>query len=69
VDDNADLQQAYQDMLLTNSLLEVVPINPDILIEAATLRAKNSQIKLPDAIHATTADANQCQAFITPKNP
>jgi predicted nucleic acid-binding protein len=65
MDDNTDLQQAYQDMFLTTSLLEVVPISTEILIEAATLRAKNRQIKLPDAIHAATAYVNQCQAFIT----
>jgi len=65
MDSNLDLQQAYQDMLLTTSSLEIVPINTEILIEAATLRAKNRQIKLPDAIHAATAYVNQCQAFIT----
>jgi predicted nucleic acid-binding protein len=65
MDDNTDLQQVYQDMFLTTSLLKVVPINTEILIEAATLRAKNRQIKLPDAIHLATAYVNQCQAFLT----
>jgi predicted nucleic acid-binding protein len=65
MDENTELQQAYQDMLLTRYSLEVVPINVEILIEAATLRAKTHQVKLPDAIHAATAYVNQCQAFIT----
>jgi len=65
MDDDNNLQQNYQDMLTTNAGLHVVPISDEILIEAAKLRAKNTKIKLPDAIHAATAYATQCQAFIT----
>jgi len=45
MDDNIDLQQAYIDMLRTSAVLQMVPINPDILVAAAKLRAKFSFIR------------------------
>ncbi len=64
-DNNIDLQQTYIELLQTTSMLNVVPINHEILITAAKLRAKNNKIKLPDAIHAATAFTCQCQTFLT----
>ncbi len=45
MDDDNNLQKTYQDMLTTSAGLHVVPISHEILIEAAKLRAKNTQIK------------------------
>ncbi|MFN6485149.1 MULTISPECIES: type II toxin-antitoxin system VapC family toxin [unclassified Nostoc] len=43
--------------------LTVIPVSRQILIEAAQLRA-SINIKLPDAIHATTALLAQCSTFL-----
>src|ERR1043165_4059637 len=51
----ADLIQVYDNWMITNPYLEVVPISRDVLFKAALLRAKNKSLKLPDAIHLTTA--------------
>jgi predicted nucleic acid-binding protein len=45
-------------------LFAVLPINRAILEQAAVLRAETS-LKLPDAIHASTALANSCEVFLT----
>ena len=55
-------------MLLKDSqptpALEVIPINRDILEDAAQWRA-TSKLKLPDAIHLATALHRQCDSFLT----
>lgn len=52
------------EQLLLNSSMQLVPIEQAILRQAANLRATNS-IKTPDAIHAATAMAANCDLFIT----
>ncbi|MBD0385183.1 MAG: PIN domain-containing protein [Nostoc sp. C3-bin3] len=42
----------------------MIPVNRQVLIEAAQLRA-SINIKLPDAIHAATALLAQCSTFLT----
>lgn len=51
-------------MISSSQNLSVIPVNRQILIEAAKLRA-NVNIKLPDAIHAATALLTQCSTFLT----
>jgi predicted nucleic acid-binding protein len=49
-DDQAVRQ--YEDLIAPSDWLNVFPAGKSILIAAAALRAKNSNLKLPDAIHA-----------------
>lgn len=69
VDDNKSLQQVYKDTLQSSNNLGVVPVGKDVLIAAAQLRAKslknNNNIRLPDAIHAATANICECSTFLT----
>ena len=57
------LINAYEELLLSEPM-QLVPIDQSILRQAANLRATNS-IKTPDAIHAATAMAVNCDLFIT----
>ena len=52
------------EQLLLNSAMQLIPINQSILRQAANLRANNS-LKTPDAIHAATAMAVNCDLFLT----
>ena len=44
--------------------MQLIPVEQAILRQAASLRANNS-LKTPDAIHAATAMAVNCDLFIT----
>lgn len=59
-----DLVQVYRKTFLSRSYLNVSPIDNDVLIFAANVRAQ-SNLKLPDAIHAATALMQQCTALLT----
>jgi predicted nucleic acid-binding protein len=59
-----DLVQVYRKTFLSRSYLNVSPINNDILIFAANVRAQTN-LKLPDAIHAATALTQHCTAMLT----
>ena len=61
---NMAQQDIYKQALSSTSTLQVVPVQRDVLIEAARLRA-TVNLKLPDAIHAATAIATQCSTFVT----
>ena len=60
---DATLVQAYE-QLLSGTDIQLVPISQQILREAATLRA-TTNLKTPDAIHATTAFSVNCSFFLT----
>ena len=57
------LINAYEELFLSEPM-QLIPIDRSILRQAANLRATNS-IKTPDAIHAATAMAVNCDLFIT----
>ncbi|MBW4424412.1 MAG: PIN domain-containing protein [Nostoc desertorum CM1-VF14] len=63
---NQDLTQqtTYKQLIINSQNLTVIPVNRQVLIEAAQLRA-SINIKLPDAIHAATALLTQCSTFLT----
>jgi predicted nucleic acid-binding protein len=42
-----------------------VPVARDVLFKAAHLRANSKSLKLPDAIHLTTAQEKKCRFFLT----
>ena len=57
-------QRTYQEVLQPSPSLKLLPISRTILITAAQVRAQ-SLIKLPDAIHAATAQQVSCGSFLT----
>ncbi|MCX5965994.1 MAG: PIN domain-containing protein [Cyanobacteria bacterium] len=57
-------QLLYQRAISSRANVEVVPIDREILIKAAQLRAV-TKLKLPDAIHAATALSSRCSTFLT----
>jgi uncharacterized protein len=59
------LEADYRVFWQTNDFLEVGPIDLEILLNAAELRANYSGLKLPDAIHLATALAFGCAVFLT----
>lgn len=61
--DNQQLIETYEE-LLTGTEICLIPIDMDILMEAARLRAKTS-LRTPDAIHAATALISSCETLIT----
>lgn len=63
-DQQAGQQAAYQRILQTAPAFRVVTISRDILVTAAQLRGRFS-VKLPDAIHAATAQQYRCSTFLT----
>jgi predicted nucleic acid-binding protein len=59
-----DLVQVYRQMFLPRTYLHVAPIDNDVLLFSAYVRAQ-SGLKLPDAIHAATALTRKCSALLT----
>ena len=55
------------EQLLLNSAMQLIPVEQAILRQAANLRATN-RLKTPDAIHAATAMAVNCDLFLTNDN-
>ncbi|CUS34801.1 Ribonuclease VapC (fragment) [Candidatus Nitrospira nitrosa] len=64
LDHHTERQAAYLHALQPSTSLQIVPVSRDILIAAAHLRA-NAHLKLPDAIHAATAQQTSCDQFLT----
>jgi predicted nucleic acid-binding protein len=63
---NYTLIRSYENWSVTNNILEVGPVDSDVLHVAAVLRAENSGgLKLPDAIHLATAFLFGCSHFLT----
>lgn len=60
-----DLVQVYDNWTITNAFLEVVPVTRKVLRDAAELRSRDKTLKLPDAIHLTTAAGAGCRYFLT----
>ncbi|RAM51909.1 MAG: VapC toxin family PIN domain ribonuclease [Hapalosiphonaceae cyanobacterium JJU2] len=60
---NNSLVADYEELLLS-SQMQLIPISQSILQQAANLRA-TTNLKTPDAIHATTALSVSCNQFIT----
>ena len=51
-------------ILQPSASLQIIPVSRDILVAAARLRAETN-MKLPDAIHAATAQFTGCDQFLT----
>ena len=64
--ENAALIDVYRELFtLPPPGLIVVPLDADILEQAARLRASTPNLYLPDAIHLATAQAERCDLFMT----
>ena len=59
-----DLVHLYRETLSSQPGLAIAPVHFDVLITAARLRAQLG-LKLPDAIHAATAQSTGCTALLT----
>src|SRR3990172_5360422 len=59
-----DLVTAYLNQIQSSNGFNVVPIDRQILIEAAKVRATGG-LKTPDAIHVATARLHGCDGFFT----
>lgn len=57
-------QERYKKAIANRKNFFVVPVLRDLLIDAAAIRA-NTQLKLPDAIHAATALRAASTTFLT----
>ena len=62
---DAQLESDYRVFWQTNDFMVVGPVDLDILLNAAELRANYSSLKLPDAIHLATALAFGSTVFLT----
>lgn len=62
--DDTEQQTICEQFIKSTDHLLVVPISRSILMEAAQVRA-DTQLKLPDAIHAATALRTNCTTFLT----
>jgi predicted nucleic acid-binding protein len=62
---DAQLEAHYRVFSTTTKVLEVGPVDLDVLLNAAELRANYSGLKLPDAIHMATAFAFGCTVFLS----
>jgi predicted nucleic acid-binding protein len=61
---NVAWQRTYQEVLQPSVSLKLLPVSRALFIAAAQIRAK-FPIKLPDAIHAATAQQVSCGSFLT----
>jgi len=64
LDRNKEREAVYHQVLRSSASLQVTPVTRDVLVAAARLRADHG-LKLPDAIHAVTAQLTSCQQFLT----
>lgn len=62
---NSDLVQSYDNLLNNSAILISVPVNRPVLWNAAALRCRFPSLKLPDAIHLSTAMSFRCTHFLS----
>ena len=60
--------EQYKAFIAPSRWLNVLPVARSTLHVAATLRAKTSNLKLPDAIHIATAIGTSCSHILTNDN-
>jgi predicted nucleic acid-binding protein len=61
---NIAQQEIYKQAIASRQNVSVIPVQREILIKAAQLRA-TTKLKLPDAIHFATALQTTFQTFVT----
>jgi predicted nucleic acid-binding protein len=60
-----ELAGHYGDIVASGKGLDVVPVDRNVLIEAAMLRSFSRSLKLPDAIHVATARLRDCRFVVS----
>lgn len=65
IDRHTPRQELYLRMLTSRPGLSIVGVSREVLIGAARLRAGSSSLRLPDAIHLSTAFASGCSGLLT----
>lgn len=60
-----DLIDTYEAILVRSHWLDIEPVEMRILRHAAALRAQHPSLKLPDAIHISTAIGSGCLHILT----
>ncbi len=64
LDGDQPARQRYERTLVSRGSFTVAPVDRRTLVEAALLRSRH-RIKLPDAIHLSTAIVTGCEVFLT----
>ncbi len=59
-----ELCDAYEALFESSSTVETFPIDRNVLVQAARLRATVKSMRMPDAIHVATAKLHNCAAFV-----
>jgi predicted nucleic acid-binding protein len=59
------LLEGYEQILQSNGSFSVLPVERDVLIDAARLRALTAGLRTPDAIHLATASKLACTIFVS----
>jgi predicted nucleic acid-binding protein len=62
---NVRLIEIYDNLTIGNTLINIGTVSRDVLWHAAQLRAENSSLWLPDAIHLSTAMHFGCTYFLS----
>ncbi|GGA89238.1 hypothetical protein GCM10011491_16380 [Brucella endophytica] len=63
---NDELIQLYENWIMQGSVwLDVMPVTQDVLRRAALVRCHYPRVKLPDAIHLSTAISFGCSHFLS----
>lgn len=62
---NEELISLYDNWITSGGWLTAGPVNRSVLLSAALIRAQYGSIKLPDAIHLSTAIGFECTHFLT----
>jgi predicted nucleic acid-binding protein len=62
---NATPVELYDNISIGNAFVSVAAITRDVLWHAAQLRSQVASLRLPDAIHLSTAMLLQCTHFLT----
>src|SRR5690554_3752981 len=62
---NQEAVEGFKMLLASNQWLAVEPVSRDALWEAALLRSQHLHLKLPDAIHISTALLTGCTHLLT----
>jgi predicted nucleic acid-binding protein len=62
---DGDLTAGYEKIISASPGFEVSSISREILVGAASLRARRKAIRLPDAIHIATAQSLACHFFVS----
>ncbi|MDQ0420333.1 putative nucleic acid-binding protein [Peteryoungia aggregata LMG 23059] len=59
------LIEGYESLIQSSDLLDVRPVDHGVLYYAAVIRAQYGHLKLPDAIHVSSALGQGCSHFLT----